>query len=191
MASLSLGGHRVVRRRPTRRRRRLRVLAIAWLIAAGLKSTGARAQTGPSTPSRPAVPPTTGSASPDQDEGPTTAGIPAGASGAVLIPPKPGEPAPAAVTPPTLTHFEHAQYPKEALDQELDGSVVLFLDIDASGHVTKAVPVQPIGYGFDEAAAQAALSVAIADVIPLARIAAAHELIESGGAPGRVLISLP
>jgi NADPH2:quinone reductase len=42
-----------------------------------------------------------------------------------------------------------------------------------------------------DAAAQTALSIAVADVFPLARIAAAHELIESGSAPGRVLISLP
>lgn len=42
-----------------------------------------------------------------------------------------------------------------------------------------------------EAAAQSALSVAVAEVFPLARIAAAHELIESGSAPGRVLVSLP
>jgi NADPH:quinone reductase len=41
------------------------------------------------------------------------------------------------------------------------------------------------------AAAQSALSVAIAEIIPLARIAAAHELIESGRAPGRVLVSVP
>ena len=41
------------------------------------------------------------------------------------------------------------------------------------------------------AAAQSALSVPVADVFPLARIAAAHELIESGRAPGRVLVSLP
>jgi len=41
------------------------------------------------------------------------------------------------------------------------------------------------------AAAQSALSITIAEVIPLARIAAAHELIESGRAPGRVLVSLP
>jgi NADPH:quinone reductase len=41
------------------------------------------------------------------------------------------------------------------------------------------------------AAAQSALSVPVADVIPLARIAAAHELIESGRAPGRVLVSIP
>jgi NADPH2:quinone reductase len=41
------------------------------------------------------------------------------------------------------------------------------------------------------AAAQSALSVAVAEVFPLAQIAAAHELIESGRPPGRVLLSLP
>ena len=42
-----------------------------------------------------------------------------------------------------------------------------------------------------EAAAQGALSIAVAGVFPLAQIAAAHELIESGRAAGRVLVSLP
>jgi NADPH2:quinone reductase len=42
-----------------------------------------------------------------------------------------------------------------------------------------------------KAAAQSALSIPVAEVFPLERIAAAHELIESGQAPGRVLISLP
>jgi len=41
------------------------------------------------------------------------------------------------------------------------------------------------------AAAQSALSVAIAEVMPLARIAAAHELIEAGTQTGRVLLSIP
>jgi NADPH2:quinone reductase len=41
------------------------------------------------------------------------------------------------------------------------------------------------------AAAQSALSVPVAGTFPLARIAAAHELIESGKAAGRVLVSLP
>jgi NADPH:quinone reductase len=41
------------------------------------------------------------------------------------------------------------------------------------------------------AAAQGALSVPVAATFPLARIADAHELIESGKAPGRVLVSLP
>jgi NADPH:quinone reductase len=41
------------------------------------------------------------------------------------------------------------------------------------------------------AAAQSALSVTVAEAFPLNRIAAAHELVESGKAPGRVLVSLP
>ena len=42
-----------------------------------------------------------------------------------------------------------------------------------------------------EAAAQSALSIPVAEIFPLERIAAAHELIESGKAPGRVLVALP
>jgi NADPH:quinone reductase len=42
-----------------------------------------------------------------------------------------------------------------------------------------------------EAAAQSALSVSIATVFPLAQVAAAHELIETRAAAGRVLLSLP
>jgi TonB family protein len=77
----------------------------------------------------------------------------------VIVPIKPPDaPAPLPVTPPKLTHFEHAPYPKEALDLGLEGAVVLVLDIDASGHVTKAVPLTPLGHGFDEAAAAAALA---------------------------------
>jgi NADPH2:quinone reductase len=41
------------------------------------------------------------------------------------------------------------------------------------------------------AAAQSALSVTVTETFPLAQIAAAHELAESGRAAGRVLISLP
>ena len=41
------------------------------------------------------------------------------------------------------------------------------------------------------AAAQGALSVSVAATFPLARIADAHELIESGKAAGRVLVSVP
>jgi len=41
------------------------------------------------------------------------------------------------------------------------------------------------------AAAQGALSVPVAGIFPLERIAGAHELIESGKAAGRVLVSLP
>jgi NADPH:quinone reductase len=41
------------------------------------------------------------------------------------------------------------------------------------------------------AAAAAALSVPVAETVELARIAAAHELIESGAAAGRVLVAIP
>jgi len=41
------------------------------------------------------------------------------------------------------------------------------------------------------AAAQSALTVTVAGTFPLARIAAAHEVIESGTAPGRILIAVP
>jgi NADPH:quinone reductase len=41
------------------------------------------------------------------------------------------------------------------------------------------------------AAAKSVLSIPVAEVLPLAGIAAAHELIESGQAAGRVLLSLP
>jgi len=42
-----------------------------------------------------------------------------------------------------------------------------------------------------DAAAQAALSTPVTEIFPLERIAEAHELIESGHARGRVLVSLP
>jgi NADPH:quinone reductase len=41
------------------------------------------------------------------------------------------------------------------------------------------------------AAAASGLSVPVAETVPLARIAAAHELIESGAAAGRVLVAIP
>jgi TonB family protein len=94
-----------------------------------------------------------------EDDAPTTNGIPAGASGAILTPssPQAAAPVPQKVTPPTLTHFEHATYPKEALEQGIEASVLLLLEIDANGQVTKAVAVEAKGHGFDEAAAAAAL----------------------------------
>ena len=42
-----------------------------------------------------------------------------------------------------------------------------------------------------DAAAQSALTVTVAETFPLARIAAAHEAVESGKAPGRVLVAVP
>jgi NADPH:quinone reductase len=47
------------------------------------------------------------------------------------------------------------------------------------------------GRDLTAAAAASALSVPVAETVPLARIAAAHELIESGAAAGRVLVAIP
>jgi NADPH:quinone reductase len=47
------------------------------------------------------------------------------------------------------------------------------------------------GRDLTSAAVQSALSVPVAAVMPLAQIAAAHELVESGQAKGRVLVSIP
>lgn len=61
------------------------------------------------------------------------------------------------VTPPEVRETVEATYPAEALEARLEAVVVLHLDIDAEGHVTDAVVVEPAGYGFDEASREAAL----------------------------------
>jgi TonB family protein len=94
---------------------------------------------------------------PPPEETPSGHAVPSGASGAVIVPPKQGEtPPPVPVTPPAITHFEHAEYPKEALAAGVEGTVTLVLDIDANGAVTNATVPNPIGHGFDEAAIAAA-----------------------------------
>lgn len=47
------------------------------------------------------------------------------------------------------------------------------------------------GRDLTDAAAKSALAIPIAEVMPLEHIAAAHELVESGQAQGRVLVSIP
>ena len=64
--------------------------------------------------------------------------------------------APTAVTPPRLLHFVEAEYPAEARDAGLDGSVVLQLTIDDHGHVSEATVLTGLGHGLDEAAVAAA-----------------------------------
>jgi TonB family protein len=82
-----------------------------------------------------------------------------GTPGAAVAPPTdepPPTPARAPVTPPNLTHFEHADYPKEAEEAGLEASVVLVLSIDETGKVTQATATPRAGHGFDEAAEGAA-----------------------------------
>ena len=63
-----------------------------------------------------------------------------------------------AVVPPRLKNDPGAAYPEQALREHLNRSVTvdLVLEIDAEGHVRKAVVNEPHGHGFDEAAVAAA-----------------------------------
>jgi TonB family protein len=63
-----------------------------------------------------------------------------------------------ASTLPVFVEGPAAIYPEEALDVGLEASVLLQLDVDATGRVVDAQVVEPAGSGFDQAAAQAALN---------------------------------
>ena len=71
--------------------------------------------------------------------------------------PEPEDKPKAEITQPVLLHYEDAPYPAEGLKQGLQADVILKLTIDRDGNVTQAVSTQKVGYGFDEAAEQAAL----------------------------------
>jgi len=84
-----------------------------------------------------------------------------GTPGAAVIELKPEQapapPPPLPLTPPSLSHFEHADYPAEAMAQGLESNVVLTLTIDPTGKVTHAEATPRVGHGFDEAAEAAAM----------------------------------
>lgn len=64
-----------------------------------------------------------------------------------------------AFVPPRLLSSPPATYPQRAEREGVEAEVVLELDLDATGQVegvTIAVPATPEGYGFDEAASDAA-----------------------------------
>jgi len=63
---------------------------------------------------------------------------------------------PPALTPPALKSHREASYPTQALAERREGNVGLELDLDASGQVVEVRVVTPAGYGFDEAAVEAA-----------------------------------
>ncbi|MCG8424530.1 MAG: TonB-dependent receptor [Proteobacteria bacterium] len=69
------------------------------------------------------------------------------------------DPADAEVTtPPTLTRFVKAEYPKSAAEQGITAVVVLEIDVDEHGAVEQVrvvEPADPPGHGFDEAAVAA------------------------------------
>jgi TonB family protein len=62
----------------------------------------------------------------------------------------------AATSPPRLTQFVQADYPPDALAAGREGSVLLELTVDPTGHVTQATVVQPLSADFDAAALAAA-----------------------------------
>jgi TonB family protein len=57
--------------------------------------------------------------------------------------------------PPALLRQVEAPYPPDAAAQQLEGTVVMFIDISETGAVTKVEVTQPAGHGFDEAAVEA------------------------------------
>lgn len=57
--------------------------------------------------------------------------------------------------PPALLRQVDAPYPPEAAAQQLEGTVVMFIDISETGAVTNVEVTQPAGHGFDEAAVEA------------------------------------
>lgn len=57
--------------------------------------------------------------------------------------------------PPALLRQVEAPYPPDAAAQQLEGTVVMFIDISETGTVTNVEVTQPAGHGFDEAAVEA------------------------------------
>lgn len=95
---------------------------------------------------------------PPGDE-PTTNAVPRGGAGAILKPedkPANTPPPPTGITMPRPRNYTPPAYPPEAERAGIEGQVILTLDIDKQGKVTKAVVTEPGGHGFDEAALEAA-----------------------------------
>ena len=70
-------------------------------------------------------------------------------------PPAEGEPLPL-VKAPELVSFVQAPYPEDAEMAEVEGVVLLLIEVDETGAVSKVEVLTEAGYGFDEAAVEAA-----------------------------------
>ncbi len=77
---------------------------------------------------------------------PRDAGVPEAAASA---------PAGVLTKPPALIRQVEAVYPPEAAAQQLEGTVVMWVDISETGAVSNVEVSQPAGHGFDEAAVAA------------------------------------
>ncbi|WP_437840249.1 TonB-dependent receptor domain-containing protein [Sorangium sp. So ce1153] len=125
------------------------IVSEALLLAVALTGGAARAQPAGAPPPEP--PPSGG----DGDTGGIS--VPRGGAGAVVVPqPGTAQPAPAAAAEPKLIKYAPPAYPEEAQRAGVQGSVILKLDIDKTGRVTKVEVATPGGHGFDEAALAAA-----------------------------------
>src|SRR5262245_19821042 len=72
----------------------------------------------------------------------------------------PSAPPSSQASTPRPLNYTPPRYPPEAEKAGLEANVVLKLDIDKTGKVTKAEVVEPAGHGFDEAAVEAAMQLA-------------------------------
>jgi len=88
---------------------------------------------------------------------PPAAGATAPSPAAPATQPEAAAPAATGLVPPKLIAEVTAQYPEAARAQRLEASVLVQLTIDATGQVTDAQVIEPVGNGFDEAATEAAL----------------------------------
>ena len=68
----------------------------------------------------------------------------------------PADELPPLIKGPELLNFVQAPYPQEARDSAVEGVVLLLIEIDEIGAVTSVELLRPAGYGFDEAAMDAA-----------------------------------
>jgi TonB family protein len=92
-----------------------------------------------------------------QDDAPTggEGAVPRG-PGTAVVRPSAGQPEQKIVMP-RQTKFVEATYPPDAQKAGIQAEVILYLNIDKTGKVTRAEVAAPAGHGFDEAAVQAAL----------------------------------
>ena len=70
--------------------------------------------------------------------------------------PEKGQPDGGKISRPEPLNYVPPRYPEEAKAAGIEGEVILKLDIDIAGNVSKAVVDKPGGHGFDEAALEAA-----------------------------------
>ena len=59
------------------------------------------------------------------------------------------------VTPPAIIFKREPQYSKEALKAKLQGTIVLYIEVDPTGHARNIKVIRALGYGLDEKAIEA------------------------------------